>query len=158
MEEEKGMWEYVIGINYNRDIHETDNDGDLAIHYWAPLPGLAGMIRDSFAFLLKRTKNINHKNHNGWTALHRAVHAGNKDAVQRLLEKGADEDASEPHGATPLMLATSQNNYDIGRMLLDQRAYVNLQMTRGRGSSYYNDVEGWTALHAAPGPLRGQPS
>lgn len=73
----------------------------------------------------------------GQTALHQTVEDGSPSDVARLLADGADPDATDSTGATPLMWAVVAGGENV-QQLLDAGADPNLQ-----------DSDGWTALHHA---------
>jgi ankyrin repeat protein len=58
----------------------------------------------------------------GWTPLHWAVERQHYDVVQLLLFRGADVNAREIHGWTPLRLARKGGNRRIFNLLLNYRA------------------------------------
>jgi uncharacterized protein len=58
-------------------------------------------------------------------ALHAAVRAGNLDEVKRLVSAGADVNARDPLGSTPLFVAAWSGNTEIASFLLAHGALVN---------------------------------
>ena len=46
----------------------------------------------------------------GYTSLHYACMSGTPDVVKLLIDKGADVNAADKKGATPLMLAVKSND------------------------------------------------
>lgn len=78
------------------------------------------------------------------TPLWEAAYLGHYEAVQALLDGGANPDIAESHHhQTPLILATrggrvKENNYAVAHALLNAKANPNLQ-----------DDDGYTALHYA---------
>lgn len=81
------------------------------------------------------------RNYEGLTALHVAVNAGCQDAVQLLLERGADIDAVDiKSGRSPLIHAVENNSLSMVQLLLVHGANVNAQMYSGS-----------SALHSASG-------
>lgn len=56
----------------------------------------------------------------GWSALHYAATGPSADAVQLLLERGAEIDARSPNGSTPLMMAARYGS-EASVVLLLQR-------------------------------------
>jgi ankyrin repeat protein len=73
----------------------------------------------------------------GQTALQQAIDEGTPSDVAQLLADGADPDATDSTGATPLMLAVVAGGENV-QPLLDAGADPDLQ-----------DSDGWTALHHA---------
>lgn len=57
---------------------------------------------DTMKMLLSHDVDVNAKNSHGFTALHYARIRGHKDAVELLLENGADTDIEMPVAATPV--------------------------------------------------------
>ena len=69
----------------------------------------------------------------GWTALHWAVYCEDEDAVQFLIQKGANLNyAARSWGLTPLHLAVNLGNENIVRILLQQDIIVDRQDRCGR--------------------------
>jgi hypothetical protein len=85
------------------------------------------------SLLLQRNVKINAENH-GITALHMAVMHNHIDAVQLLLEKGADIDASYP--STPLVMAVRRDESTIAELLLMFGPSINMV-----------DKAGWGLVH-----------
>ncbi len=67
-----------------------------------------------------------------------AVRAGSISMVRRLLDEGADPNARDDIGWTPLMRAAEEGFVTIARLLLDKGADANA-----------TDDEGWTAKDIA---------
>jgi ankyrin repeat protein len=68
--------------------------------------------------LLERGARINTRdNVNGRTPLHWAVWWGNIQAVQLLLEHGADVNASDKSGKTPSQLISASSEQEIVELL-----------------------------------------
>ena len=75
--------------------------------------------------------NLNHE----WTPLHAAA---NKETAELLIANGADINAKDDTGGTPLFWAALEGNEEVAKLLIRQGADVN---AAGR--------KGWTALHWA---------
>jgi ankyrin repeat protein len=54
---------------------------------------------------------------NDWTPLHRAAVAGHTEAAEVLIGKGADVNAKDKQGRTPLSLAEARRHTEIAEML-----------------------------------------
>ena len=67
----------------------------------------------------------------GTTALHWAVHSSNLDAIQLLLEAGADADVSNRYGVTALFLAVTNGDIPVVEALLEAGADVNRALIEG---------------------------
>ena len=88
----------------------------------------------------------------GWSAAMYAARAGAIDAVRALADAGADLNAPDPDGTTPLILAVVNAKFDTAVALLEKGANPNLQ-----------DEMGMTALYAAVdmhtlSPMMGRPA
>ena len=90
----------------------------------------------------------------GWTPLHLAVAAGNKDIVELLLDRGSDIEArTSPSASTPLhlaiMAAESPDTMEVVKLLLDRGASIEARGTwiSDRGFHEIN----MTPLHMAVG-------
>jgi len=80
--------------------------------------------------LLDQGINVNEKfGRNDATALSLAARADQTDAVQILLERGADPNIGSS-GLTPLDLARDYNHLDIVRLLLENGTIVTSEMTK----------------------------
>jgi ankyrin repeat protein len=66
------------------------------------------------------------------TALHFAARAGALDVVPALIEGGADLDAVDAGGTSPLLLAALNGRFDVARVLLDAGANPNIADDYGR--------------------------
>jgi CubicO group peptidase (beta-lactamase class C family) len=70
--------------------------------------------------------------------LHVAALQGNLDAVRQHIAAGADLDAKDPYGSTPLIIAAAFGRTDIARALIEAGADLNV-----------TNNDGGTALHTA---------
>ena len=73
-----------------------------------------------------------------WTALHHAAKCGEHAEVKKLLEGGADVNAKDKDGDTPLRIAVGRGHYKKVKHLLE-----------GGADAEAKDKDGWTALHFA---------
>jgi ankyrin repeat protein len=88
---------------------------------------------------------ICHQNHGeSWSALHRAVGNGNREATKVLLDNGASTESRDADGRAPLFLAVIEEDPEMVDLLLHQRANTEVR-----------DSRGYTAL--LPVALRGSP-
>jgi ankyrin repeat protein len=62
----------------------------------------------------------------GMSALHHAARAGHLEAVEALLDGGADIDSRSGDGSTPLVLATLNGQFDLAMKLIERGADVNI--------------------------------
>ncbi|KAF4673465.1 hypothetical protein FOL47_010517 [Perkinsus chesapeaki] len=107
----------------------------------------------------------------GWTALHWAAQKNHYRICQYLLHKGADPNASDSRGRTPIEVARGVGNKKVVQLFDRYREAHALDDDRGDASGVYRDVpeqfaealravdahgwqalrwaDGWTALHWA---------
>jgi ankyrin repeat protein len=74
----------------------------------------------------------------GWVALTFAARENARDAAIALIDSGANPNAQDPDGNTPLLIALANDHYDLAAALLEAGADPNV-----------TDRTGVTALHAA---------
>ncbi|KAG5340080.1 hypothetical protein C0989_002880 [Termitomyces sp. Mn162] len=73
--------------------------------------------------LLEAGIDVNHRDHDGWTGLHRAAVFGNLDAVTVLVERERSLISVPTHSSlTALDVALEQGHSDVVAYLLDQGA------------------------------------
>lgn len=79
-----------------------------------------------FKSLVTGTEEANVKrSDNNKTILMYAVWVGNAEAVKHLLSKGADINAEDSEGITPLLLAVFKDRTEIATVLIEQGADIN---------------------------------
>lgn len=84
-----------------------------------------------------QVEDINIKDKYGRTALHWAVHGGEKDRAESLLAHGADINAKEGlTGNTPLHVAVKHRNFDLARWLVAHGADANARNMNRRVRPY----------------------
>ena len=89
--------------------------------------------------LLKKDKSlVTHRYAKDWTALHFAAFQGDRPSAAVLLDAGAEIDAANSSGTSPLMIAVQEGHADVVKLLLDRKASVAAR-----------DHQGWTPLHIA---------
>ena len=86
-------------------------------------------------------ENIDTKDEEGITPLHDASSHGNLEAVQFLIDNGADVNARNKYNETPLHYASYHGRLEIARLLVDNEADVNAKDERGNIPLY------WASLH-----------
>ncbi|MEM2677506.1 MAG: ankyrin repeat domain-containing protein, partial [Thermofilaceae archaeon] len=70
--------------------------------------------------------------------LHKAAEEGDLQRVKKLVENGANVNAKDEYGSTPLYLAVLNGHLELARFLVEKGANVNAK-----------DIVGWTPLHIA---------
>ena len=132
--------QYLIR-NRPRDLGATDIYGRTALHIAAFKSdfNVVQMLVD-----IAHTV-VNCRDNKGCTPLHYAVQGGDQEShedfsrcVELLLERGADVEAQNSRGSTPLHLAASKMSEKAIRLLIRKGANINLQ-----------DNKNQTALHKA---------
>jgi ankyrin repeat protein len=89
----------------------------------------------------------------GLTALHYAVRQGNVEAVDALLDRGADINQISADDTTPLMLATINGQFDLAMHLLERGADATIATAAG-GTPLYRVVDlQWAPNSVYPQPL-----
>lgn len=71
-----------------------------------------------------------------------AVSRGDFDQAQKLIDKGADANARDWLGRTPLIAAARSGDADVVRLLLRQGADVNAANGEGRTALHYAKEKG----------------
>jgi ankyrin repeat protein len=118
--------------------------------------------------VLARGAPVDEPNAEGWTALHYAVRAGDRETLQLLLDHEANIHAKLPNGQTALHLAADAGNLEMVKLFLelgaDPSAIAGKKTPRalayGRGTPQHDAVaqflEPLTKL-AAPPPVAAAP-
>ncbi len=99
-------------------------------------------IEDTATLLLERGADANALHH-GFTPLQIATGQGSEIIVSRLLTYGADPNQETRAGFAPIWQAVFDNNYKIGRTLLQAGANPNALNTRGQTPLQYLQSRGY---------------
>lgn len=73
--------------------------------------------------------DVNGRDQNGWTALHRAAFKGRMESVKLLIKHGAEVNAADDGGRTALELAVETGHIQIAMWLMDHGARANMKKT-----------------------------
>jgi len=93
----------------------------------------------------------------GLTALHYAARDNKKEAVEALVESGADvNEQSMGDKNTPIIIATSNGHFDLAKYLLDHGADPNLKTADGLAPLYAILESQWAPAIATPRPITTQ--
>ncbi|XP_054156102.1 26S proteasome non-ATPase regulatory subunit 10-like [Oppia nitens] len=83
------------------------------------------------------TKSSKAGNSTDRSPIHWAASDGNKELVRKLIADGADIDATDEMGWTPLMIACSAGHYDIVQTLVEHKADINAVNSTGQSALHY---------------------
>ena len=128
-------------------VAERTEDQVLAEGSEAPAAGGANpcnLKRDGLGFVLsasgggRRNRGAREPDGGELTALVYAARVGSIDAARVLLDAGADVNQVTRYGWSPLLAATQNRNYQLGKFLIEHGADVNLA-----------NKGGWTPLYLA---------
>lgn len=96
-------------------------------------------LRDSNAYvvssMIAHGANVNHRNFEGWTALHHAAQAGQALVVRQLIRAGADPFIRDHAGQLPIHRAVQYDRADALNFLLRHYSDVIVSAVICRGTS-----------------------
>ena len=145
-------------LDKGADVDAQDNQG-----YTALMNAVDEGWDDLVHVLLEGGAAVDKKDEKGWTALH---FASNKpDIVLTLLDYGADVNAQDLLGMTPLMRAARSGNANVISLLLERGALINTADAKGKTALQfaqeledpYEKVEATRVLRAAGAISAGGP-
>ncbi len=96
-----------------------------------------GALISTAKLLIEKKANLEAKDNNGHTTLHKASYLGQLELARLLIDAGANINSKGNFGETPLMLAVQGNKPNIVEYLVQQGADTSI------------DSKGWTALKLA---------
>jgi ankyrin repeat protein len=92
--------------------------------------------RSASAEFARRNAGLTRLSLGQWTPLMYAARSGAMNAAHVLIDRSADVNATDPDGATALVLAIINYHYDFAALLLDQKADPNIADTTGMAALY----------------------
>ena len=101
------------------NIHVSDEKGDIGLYYVLEKYPTSNFI---LKFLIEKGANINSKDSNSCTALHKAAENNDIELVKFLLDKKANINAYDCNGWTPIMSACEHDNFEIIKLLVEAGA------------------------------------
>lgn len=75
-----------------------------------------------------------------------AAESGDLETVKQLLEEGADVQAANANGVTPLIAAAYQNHVEVAKVLIDAGADVNVQDNTRQSAYLISTSDGYLEL------------
>jgi ankyrin repeat protein len=116
-------------IQHGADVNIPTREGDtpLLLH----LGGGQGEAPELLTMLLDRTRDVNHRENSGNTALWYAAIDDNLSVIQTLLQRGADVNIADNYGYTPLIVASMNEQIQVLKLLLRHGADPSLRCVTG---------------------------
>jgi hypothetical protein len=129
----KALWVMValLVLQFSRSVFAAE-----------PLFAAIADHRETTALSLVNKTNVETRDANGDTPLHRAVEIGMRRLVQSLLAAGADPQARTKNGETALHLATLHPEPDFADLLLAATADARVQNADGESPLHWAALSG----------------
>ena len=129
----KALWVMVVLLllQFSRSVLASE-----------PLFGAIAQHQESTAIQLVMKSNVNARDANGDSPLHRAVETGMRRLVQSLLAAGADPQARTRNGETALHLATLHPEPQFADLLLAAKADPRAQNADGESPLHWAALSG----------------
>ena len=132
------------------NAYTTNHQGENALMRAAK--GILNPIRPTLALFLAHGLDINSRDHKGRTALHHSVavimEMGDVEAVHALLDAGADIEALDHEGNTPLLVAVGDHYLGGTKALLERGADVNAKNAEGKTALDIATAAGYEEISA----------
>lgn len=119
------------------DINIKDVQGRTVPHYFISEYWRMGMDISIFDLFRRCEADFNSKNEEGKFILHAAVDLIQDDLVVDLINNGADVNAADDSGATPLCFAAQFKLIPIASVLLEKGANINVVDRKGHTPLHY---------------------
>ncbi|XP_022758111.1 ankyrin repeat domain-containing protein 50-like [Durio zibethinus] len=123
---EHGKTAFALAVeNGHSNLYDLLHLGD-ALNSAARIDDVNGMKR-----CLVEGANVNCKDQNGWTPLHRAAFKGRIESVKVLLNHGAQVNLVDHNGYTPLHCAVEAGHVEVALLLIAYGAKANVKRLKG---------------------------
>lgn len=128
-----------LGVDVNQFFYEIDEDGPTPLMAVVSASDKTTERRDIVCMLLAFGADVNAKNRYHESVLHKAVHQGDREIVKKLIKDGADKNAQDNNGYTPLMqLAEIQDDRDLSMIKLLIEEGVDVRLENFKGQTVYD--------------------
>lgn len=108
-------------VDFGTNVNIKDNYGVTPLAY-----AVGNKHFDTFDYLLESGAEIDSRQDNGWTTLFEiCCNSRDEEIVERLLDAGANPNADDGTGSTPLIQAACTGEAQIVKLLIDAGADVN---------------------------------
>ena len=143
-EQDRAAVRYILSRGV--DISAGNSKGETPLHLAMRTNDKNTYIDDCINFLIDNRANVKAKTHDGQTPMHYLVSALETDVrwqkypLKRLISHGADVNAQDNLGITPLMLAATMGAYDVCEILIEEGADIHLTDHTDKTASYYAEI------------------
>lgn len=145
------------GAELDEDAENTEDGGgggNVLVKMFSWLPGVGGPPPPEAQGRRRQRRAFGELvgNHGGLTPLHMSARQGYRDAVDTLLEAGADLNQTSGDNTTPLLISVINGHYDLAMHLLDEGADPNLASDAGAAPLYAALNNQWGPRSMYPQP------
>jgi ankyrin repeat protein len=139
----KNKQEPIINAEQSNSEQSTNKKETYAKNYPLHYAVAHGDLDKAKEILQSKTIEIDAKDHNDFTPLHIATGRENYELVIELLQHGADPNAQDGEGNTPLHFAAEGNNLKILKCLVKNK------YGSKKGDINKVNIYDWSILHSA---------